>query len=47
MNKSLLKKFKKPLLTSAISVAALAASIPSQAEVTAMQVLLITTSGAD
>jgi uncharacterized protein (TIGR02001 family) len=35
MNKSLLKKFKKPLLTSAITVAALAAAVPSQAEVTA------------
>lgn len=35
MNKSLLKTFKKPLLTSAITLAALAASVPSQAEVTA------------
>jgi len=35
MNKSSLKNFKKPLLTSVITLVALAASIPSQAEVTA------------
>ncbi|PCJ41133.1 MAG: hypothetical protein COA71_08785 [SAR86 cluster bacterium] len=35
MKKSLLTTFKKPLLGSAIAIAALAASIPSQAEVTA------------
>ena len=35
MNKSLLKKFKKPLLCSAIAMATFAVSIPSQAEVTA------------